>query len=408
MEIGFHQFLDFLWFVLYVRAERAVVERAQLSYNAVNHGRAEHARSLKRGALLFKAICRGGATVRQLRERGKSVAVGTVVDVYIDVGLFRHFECISHLETVTASDTKTCQQLIEVGASVWRTHFHGLFCRCVRVGDRFVWIGGVAKVNAGGPSQRHANQDASVSVAPANVGRSLLMRNKTEIGGWVFVSESGDGRSQFHHAGNGAARGLAQLSVRDHLVASVLHDAHVDVQAATRLPDSDFWCEGDVQSVFVGKVSNDPLRQHHLVCRLFRGHRQKLDFVLLIDQTVLLEVAHFRMTVFDLSACLRYVEHTMLAEVVHLGVRCRFVVTSLVDCRIAFVIVGDDVVLQLAHGVELHSSFLTEGLARLAQGVFWRRGERLPVLVEVTAQQTQGWYFGKRVQERGGKAWQHV
>ena len=75
------------------------------------------------------------------------------------------------------------------------------------------------------------------------------------------------------------------------------------------------------------------------------------------------------MAVLYLAAGLRYVEHALLAELVELREGRGFVVAALVNGVKCPGVVGDDVVLELAHRLELHAGLLAEGLARLVEGV---------------------------------------
>ena len=57
------------------------------------------------------------------------------------------------------------------------------------------------------------------------------MGYKTEIAGGVLIAESRDGRCYIHHAGNHLAGTFRKHAVSKHLVAPILHDAHVDMQS---------------------------------------------------------------------------------------------------------------------------------------------------------------------------------
>ena len=114
------------------------------------------------------------------------------------------------------------------------------------------------------------------------------------------------------------------------------------------------------------------------------------------------------MAVLNLAASLGDILHALGAEFAALGIGAALVVAALVDGREHLVVAEDDVVLQLAHGVELHACNLAECLAGLVQRVLRTALQRITVLVEVAAQKTQGGNLGKRVDKRGVVAWKHI
>ena len=120
------------------------------------------------------------------------------------------------------------------------------------------------------------------------------MRHETEIGGGIFVAESREGGGEIHQAGDETTGIVAQFAgVVEHEVVAVAGDAHVDMESRTGLAGGDFRGEGDIETFFVGEVADDPLRNDELVGGFADGNGEKLNLVLLIDQTVLREIAHF-------------------------------------------------------------------------------------------------------------------
>ena len=71
-------------------------------------------------------------------------------------------------------------------------------------------------------------------------------------------------------------------------------------------------------------------------------------------------------------------------------------------------VVADDVVLQLAHGLELHAGDLAEGLGGLVQRVLGRRLQRVAVLVEVGAEHRHRRNLCKGIDEGRAETGQHV
>jgi len=202
MEVLVDQFLYLFGLVGYAAAQLCIVERAQLLNDAVDHGRREHTVLLEDTALT--------------------------------------------LQTVGRRHTEACQQLIEVGRAVGRAHLNSLLDTRVVVGSRLQWVGSATHVDISSPAQGHTHQHRPVAVAPAHVGRSLLMRYKAEIAGGVLVAKGGDGRCQVYHARNHLTGSLAEHTIGEHLVLAVLHHAHVDMQARAGLARGNLRRKGDI------------------------------------------------------------------------------------------------------------------------------------------------------------------
>ena len=234
------------------------------------------------------------------------------------------------------------------------------------------------------------------------------MGHQAEVAHGVLVAEGGDGGCQVHHAGNHPAGTLREHAAGQHLVLAVLHHAHVDVQARASLARGNLRGEGDVVAQLIAQVADNPLGQHQLVGSLLHGHGQELYLVLLVVLAVEREVAHLRVAVLNLSACLGDILHAARAEIAALGIGGRLVVAALVLGGKHFLVVADDVVLQLAHGLKLHARHLAEGLGSLVQRVLGRRLQGPPVFVEERAEQHQRGYLGKGVEEGRAEAGQHV
>ncbi len=75
------------------------------------------------------------------------------------------------------------------------------------------------------------------------------------------------------------------------------------------------------------------------------------------------------MTIFNLTASLCYILHTLGAELVGLGIRCRLMIAALVLSREHLLIVANDVILQFAHRLILHTRHFAEGLRSLVERV---------------------------------------
>ena len=330
------------------------------------------------------------------------------MNVHVHVGLFGNLEAVLEAEAVAACHAEAGHEQVHVRGCVRGAHFHGLLLVRIVAGALFVRVRDLAEVGLGGPTERYAHEHGAVAVAPANVGRCFLVRHEAQVRSRVLVAERGDGRGELHHAGDGAACGFADDAVLEHLVVAVLHDAHVDVQARTRLAHSNLRGECHVEAHLGAEIADHPLGDGELVGGIFGRAGEELDFVLLVELAVLREVAHFAVAVLDLAAGLCDVEHALLAEFVELGKRGGFVVASLVHGGECARVVGNHVVFEFAHGLEFHTGLLLEGFACLVERVFRRRFERLAVLVEETAEEADGREACERVHEGRREARHHV
>ena len=216
------------------------------------------------------------------------------MNIDIDIRIARHFECIGHFKSVTSRHTNAGQQLIDVGRTVGIADFHGLLPAGVALRRRFERIGFATHVHIARPSERNAHQHRPIAIAPAHIGGRFLMRHKAEIRSRILVAEGCQGRSQIHQAGNHSTRIVAQFSrIVEHEVLAVARDTHVNMEAGARFSGGDFRCKRHVEPFFVSQIADDPFGNHQLVGGFTHRHRQKFDLVLLVDQTVLREIAHF-------------------------------------------------------------------------------------------------------------------
>ena len=104
-----------LGIVFDVVAQGAVIERAQLLDDAVDHVCTEYAFLLKGAAQLLEAVGTGDAAVGQAVELVQAVGIGGIVDVDINIGLGGQFKGILHLEAMAASYAQAGEQLVNVG-----------------------------------------------------------------------------------------------------------------------------------------------------------------------------------------------------------------------------------------------------------------------------------------------------
>ena len=180
------------------------------------------------------------------------------------------------------------------------------------------------------------------------------------------------------------------------------------VQTRASLAGSNLRCEGYVVVVFVCQVADNPLGNHQLIGRIGGLHGQELNLVLLVRHAIEREVAHLRVTILDLTTSLCDVSHALRAELVELGVGCRLVITLLVGCGEEACVGSHNIVLQLAHSLELHACDLVEGLACLAKCILGRTLQREAILVKIRAEHCQCRNLSKGVKESGREAGQDV
>ena len=400
---------NFARFVGEVGTEGAVAVGAELVERAVDGGGRKDAVRLEDVAALLETIGRGGAAVGQLGKALHKFGLIGGVDVDIDVGGACHFEGIGHFKAVASRHANAGQQLIDVGRTVGIADLHRLFAARVAQGGGFERIGFATHVDIARPPEGNAHQHGAVAVAPAHIGGGFLVRHETEIRSGVLVAESREGGGEIHESGNETTGVVAQFaSVVEHEVVAVAGDAHVHMESRTGLAGGDLRGEGDVEPFFVGEVTDDPLRNDELVSGFTDGNGEKLNLVLLIDQPILGEIAHFGVAVLDLRTGLGDGEHALGAEGVGFGKGCRFVVGALVDSGIAFFVGFDDVVLEFAHSFELHAGDFAEGFGGLEERLLGGGSEGASVFVEIGAEQTEGGDLGEGIDKGGREARQHI
>ena len=155
------------------------------------------------------------------------------------------------------------------------------------------------------------------------------------------------------------------------------------METAACLAARNLGSEGHIETVLVGKVTDDPFGEDELVgCILHVGH-QKFNLILLINLIVEGEVAHLGVAVLDQTAHLRDIEHALGAELLKLGEGGRFMITFLVGGEIQLVFVANHIILQFAHGLEIVARNLLKGFDGLAENIFGRIFHRKSVLIEV-------------------------
>ena len=182
----------------------------------------------------------------------------------------------------------------------------------------------------------------------------------------------------------------------------------MDVHSAAGLAHGNLGGEAYIQASLVCEVADNPFGQYKLVCGRFHGAGEELNLVLLPDFSVEGEVANLGVAVLYLAARFRYVEHTLAAEIVHLGEGFALVVAFLVSGREQGFRLLDHVVFQFSHSLELEAGGLFKGLLRPHKGGVGGAVELPAVLVIVAAKEAEGGLFLERVYESGPVAGKYV
>ena len=212
----------------------------------------------------------------------------------------------------------------------------------------------MAHVHSRCPAQGHTDQSRPVAHPPADIGGRLLMRHQPVVARRNLVAESRETRRQRHAPRYGLARIVVEFTAREQHVLAVFHQPHMNMQAGARLPRRYLWGEGDIESLAPGQVSDNPFGDNQLVGGLHGGDRQELYLVLLIEQAVLLEVAHLRVSVFDMPACSGDILHALLSEGSHLRIGRTLMIAVLVTGLEVVLSLLDDIIFQLSHSLEVH------------------------------------------------------
>ncbi len=181
------------------------------------------------------------------------------------------------------------------------------------------------------------------------------MRYETQVRGGVRVTEGGERSREAHHTSDslvGSSREFASLV--DVLIDAVLvDDLRVDVHTATSLTDDDLRGEGYLETHSPAELEEDPLTELQVLSSFFDGYGEEFNFVLLVVETVSHEVPYFTVAVLDLATALADEAHSLRTEVDLLAEGAHLMVATLVDSFVAIFLLADDVVLELAHSVEL-------------------------------------------------------
>ena len=157
--------------------------------------------------------------------------------------------------------------------------------------------------------------------------------------------------------------------------------------------------KGYIESFFIAKTTDNPLSNEQLFGTFIGRNRQELYFVLLITASILNEVAHFRVPVFDLTTTFCNQLHRTHAEVITLREGRTLVISMLIISWKNTFIIADNIVFQLSHCMELHACNLLKGCHSLAKSVLGWWCERVSITIKEWAEHTKSRYFWERINE---------
>ena len=159
-----------------------------------------------------------------------------------------------------------------------------------------------------------------------------------------------------------------------------------------------------MNAVGVGDFAQHPLGEHHLVGGIQGVHGQEFDLLLDHLATVGHEVTDLRVGVLDRASHGHQVQQGFRAHALPLREGARFVVPALRFDGEQVLLLGEEVVLEFAEGLQLAARLFLQGALSLAQNLLRRRGQGLTVDVVEAAQDIQGRNMREGVEEGRGQA----
>jgi hypothetical protein len=119
VEVLMYEVEHHLLIVGNIAAQGSIVVALQTLDNSVNHCRAEDIVLLEYCALALKTLGRGCTAIWQTLKAIQTVGILLLVDVYVDVALLGNRKGVIHLKTVSASHSKTRDELIDICTAIW-------------------------------------------------------------------------------------------------------------------------------------------------------------------------------------------------------------------------------------------------------------------------------------------------
>ena len=136
-------------------------------------------------------------------------------------------QCLFYLKTMTAGNSQSRKQLIQICRTIRRTHFYRSVSGWYQNDFRFPMDLPKYTYRSWQPSPTaHALIQNGCDIPPANIGRCFLMRNQTEVRSRIGISEGCNKGSKFHHSGDCLTSCFRQYTVFQHLILSVLYNTH--------------------------------------------------------------------------------------------------------------------------------------------------------------------------------------
>ena len=141
------------------------------------------------------------------------------------------------------------------------------------------------------------------------------------------------------------------------------------VHTRTSLAHGNLGRKGQLYPILISQLSHNPFGNDELVGCVLDVGGEKFDLILLIDLSILSEVAHLGMSVLNFASALGNQLHSLGAQFGKLVERSTLVITALILDLIEWVLFADDVIFQFAHRLHLHTRLANESLIGLVKNI---------------------------------------
>ena len=117
--------------------------------------------------LFFQAIGRSSTAIRELSQLFQLILIFLLMNIHIHIGLFCNLQSIFNFKTMTTCYSQSGYQLVQIGRTVRRAHFHGLFLCSIIVAGSFQRISQHTHICLCRPSKRNTYQYGTITGTPA-------------------------------------------------------------------------------------------------------------------------------------------------------------------------------------------------------------------------------------------------